>query len=80
MCRHAAIASLGDGRVGVIRFLHQGAEQAAKFRQIASQDRGAKIDITEQPIERVVFPEVRRIRRQTFSHWRAASTDGVRIG
>ena len=62
------VAGLADGGVRVVDLLHQGAEQAGVVGQLALQDGDAKVDVAEQPVERVGMGLVRRGAEHPIGH------------
>ncbi len=57
ICRDAGIACGANGRAAVIAFLHYGAHETGKIFHRSIEHGQAKIDVTDQPVERIIYAD-----------------------
>jgi hypothetical protein len=68
MARDAPFASLADGRRGLVRLLHHGADQAGEIRDTTPQKRLAKGNIGEDTVQGIVVVVIGRSGKQCPRH------------
>jgi hypothetical protein len=64
------VTGAADGGVGVVSFLHHGAEEAREFGDWPREDRSAEIDIAEQAIQGIRKLAIRRVAKKPLGHLR----------
>ena len=67
-----------DRGVGVVSFLHHGAEEAGELWEGSGEDSCAEIDIAEQAIQGIREPAIRRVAEKPLGHLRKMRGRGDR--